>query len=266
LQPDNPSPAVPALRLRGVSKRFGELTVLDNLDLDVEAGERISIIGRSGSGKTTLLRVVMTLEQADTGIIDVFGRPLGWRMDGGRRVAIDPKTNRAVRADIGMVFQQFNLFPHMTAIENVIEAPVHVKGEARASARERGMALLQQVGLADKAGHYPRQLSGGQQQRVAIARALAMQPRILLFDEVTSALDPERVDEVLDVIGALAESNEITMLIVTHEMRFARDVATRTIFMENGLVVEDDKPSVVFGNPRMPRTQSFLKSILDKGL
>jgi len=266
LQPDNPSPAVPALRLRGVSKRFGELTVLDNLDLDVEAGERISIIGRSGSGKTTLLRVVMTLEQADTGIIEVFGRPLGWRLEGGRRVAIDAKANRAVRADIGMVFQQFNLFPHMTAIENVIEAPVHVKGEARASARERGMALLQQVGLADKADHYPRQLSGGQQQRVAIARALAMQPRILLFDEVTSALDPERVDEVLDVIGALAESNEITMLIVTHEMRFARDVATRTIFMENGLVVEDDKPSIVFGNPRMPRTQSFLKSILDKGL
>ena len=266
MQPDNPSPAVPALRLRGVSKRFGELTVLDNLDLDVEAGERISIIGRSGSGKTTLLRVVMTLEQADTGIIEVFGRPLGWRLEGGRRVAIDAKANRAVRADIGMVFQQFNLFPHMTAIENVIEAPVHVKGEARASARERGMALLQQVGLADKADHYPRQLSGGQQQRVAIARALAMQPRILLFDEVTSALDPERVDEVLDVIGALAESNEITMLIVTHEMRFARDVATRTIFMENGLVVEDDKPSIVFGNPRMPRTQSFLKSILDKGL
>ncbi|MCX5569963.1 ectoine/hydroxyectoine ABC transporter ATP-binding protein EhuA [Kaistia nematophila] len=266
MQPDNPSPAVPALRLRGVSKHFGELTVLDNLDLDVEAGERISIIGRSGSGKTTLLRVVMTLEQADTGIIEVFGRPLGWRLEGGRRVAIDAKANRAVRADIGMVFQQFNLFPHMTAIENVIEAPVHVKGEARASARERGMALLQQVGLADKADHYPRQLSGGQQQRVAIARALAMQPRILLFDEVTSALDPERVDEVLDVIGALAESNEITMLIVTHEMRFARDVATRTIFMENGLVVEDDKPSIVFGNPRMPRTQSFLKSILDKGL
>ncbi|WP_336801044.1 ectoine/hydroxyectoine ABC transporter ATP-binding protein EhuA [Kaistia sp. MMO-174] len=266
MQPDNPSPSVPALRLRGVSKRFGELTVLDNLDLDVEAGERISIIGRSGSGKTTLLRVVMTLEQADTGIIEVFGRPLGWRLEGGRRVAIDAKANRAVRADIGMVFQQFNLFPHMTAIENVIEAPVHVKGEARASARERGMALLQQVGLADKADHYPRQLSGGQQQRVAIARALAMQPRILLFDEVTSALDPERVDEVLDVIGALAESNEITMLIVTHEMRFARDVATRTIFMENGLVVEDDKPSIVFGNPRMPRTQSFLKSILDKGL
>ncbi|MBN9028082.1 MAG: amino acid ABC transporter ATP-binding protein, partial [Rhizobiales bacterium] len=235
MQPDNPSPSVPALRLRGVSKRFGELTVLDNLDLDVEAGERISIIGRSGSGKTTLLRVVMTLEQADTGIIEVFGRPLGWRLEGGRRVAIDAKANRAVRADIGMVFQQFNLFPHMTAIENVIEAPVHVKGEARASARERGMALLQQVGLADKADHYPRQLSGGQQQRVAIARALAMQPRILLFDEVTSALDPERVDEVLDVIGALAESNEITMLIVTHEMRFARDVATRTIFMENGL-------------------------------
>ncbi len=266
MQPDNSSSAAPALRLRGVSKRYGELTVLDNLDLDIQPGERISIIGRSGSGKTTLLRVVMTLEQADAGIIEVFGRPIGWRMDGDRRVALDPRTSRAVRADIGMVFQQFNLFPHRTALENVIEAPVHVKGESRASARERGMALLKQVGLADKADHYPRQLSGGQQQRVAIARALAMQPRILLFDEVTSALDPERVDEVLDVIGELAASNEITMLIVTHEMRFARDVATRTIFMENGLVIEDDKPLVVFGNPRMPRTQSFLKSILDKGL
>jgi polar amino acid transport system ATP-binding protein len=266
LRPDNSAAASPALRLRGVSKRYGDLTVMDNLDLDIQPGERISIIGRSGSGKTTLLRVVMTLEQADSGIIEVFGRPLGWRMEGNLRVPIDAKTNRAVRADIGMVFQQFNLFPHLTAIENVIEAPVHVKGEARASATERGMALLKQVGLADKAGHYPRQLSGGQQQRVAIARALAMEPRILLFDEVTSALDPERVDEVLDVIGELAASNEITMLIVTHEMRFARDVATRTIFMENGLVVEDDLPSVVFGNPRMERTQSFLKSILEKGL
>jgi polar amino acid transport system ATP-binding protein len=236
------------------------------LDLDVKAGERISIIGRSGSGKTTLLRTVMTLEQPDSGTIEVFGRLLGWRREGERIVPDSPKSTRQVRADIGMVFQQFNLFPHRTAIENIIEAPVHVKGMKREDAIAQGMALLAKVGLADKASQYPRQLSGGQQQRVAIARALAMQPRILLFDEVTSAFDPERVGEVLQVIRALAEEGTITMLIVTHEMRFARDVATRTIFMEGGVIVEDDEPARMFGAPRMARTQAFLQSVLEQRL
>ncbi|GLS36339.1 L-cystine ABC transporter ATP-binding protein YecC [Mesorhizobium tianshanense] len=259
-------PPSPALRLRGVSKAFGSLTILDKLDLDVAPGERISIIGRSGSGKTTLLRVLMTLEKLDAGSIEVFGRYLGQRPEGGRLVPATPEETRAVRGDIGMVFQQFNLFPHRTAIENVIEAPIHVKKMGSKEARDMGMALLCTVGLADKADHYPRQLSGGQQQRVAIARALAMQPRIILFDEVTSALDPERVDEVLSVIQGLAQESTITMLIVTHEMRFARDVATRTIFMEEGLIVEDDAPAVIFGKPNKARTQSFLQSVLGRGL
>jgi polar amino acid transport system ATP-binding protein len=252
--------------MRGVSKAYGELKVLDRLDLDVKPGERISIIGRSGSGKTTLLRLLMTLEQADAGSIEVFGKHLAFQNIGGKQVQTPVKDTRIARADVGMVFQQFNLFPHRTAIENVIEAPVHVKGVDPKEARALGMSLLEKVGLADKANHYPRQLSGGQQQRVAIARALAMQPRIILFDEVTSALDPERVDEVTSVIHALANESSITMLLVTHEMRFARDVATRTIFMENGLVVEDDVPSVIFGKPNMPRTQQFLQSVLERGL
>ncbi|MCB1486317.1 MAG: amino acid ABC transporter ATP-binding protein [Bauldia sp.] len=257
---------MPALRLRGISKRYGPVVVLDNLDLDVKPGERISIIGRSGSGKTTLLRTVMTLEQPDSGTIEVFGRLLGLRREGTRLVPDSPRSTRQLRAEIGMVFQQFNLFPHRTAIENVIEAPVHVKGIKREDAVAQGMALLEKVGLADKADQYPHQLSGGQQQRVAIARALAMQPRILLFDEVTSALDPERVGEVLQVIRTLAEESTITMLIVTHEMRFARDVATRTIFMEDGVIVEDDVPARIFGAPSMARTQAFLQTILEQRL
>ncbi len=252
--------------MRGVSKAYGTLVVLDKLDLDVRPGERISIIGRSGSGKTTLLRLLMTLEQADAGSIEVFGKHLAFRDVDGRQVMTPPNAVRIARADVGMVFQQFNLFPHRTAIENVIEAPVHVKGMERKLALEMGRELLAKVGLGDKADHFPRQLSGGQQQRVAIARALAMQPRIILFDEVTSALDPERVDEVLSVIQALADEGGITMLLVTHEMRFARDVATRTIFMEDGVVVEDDLPSVIFGKPNKARTQQFLQSVLGRGL
>jgi len=252
--------------MRGVSKAYGQLVVLDKLDLDVRPGERISIIGRSGSGKTTLLRLLMTLENADAGSIEIFGRHLAFREVAGRQVATPPSDVRLARADVGMVFQQFNLFPHRTAIENVIEAPIHVKGIDRKVALEMGRQLLAKVGLADKADHYPRQLSGGQQQRVAIARALAMQPRIILFDEVTSALDPERVDEVLSVIQTLADEGTITMLLVTHEMRFARDVATRTIFMEEGVIVEDDLPSVIFGKPNRARTQQFLQSVLGRGL
>ena len=255
-----------AVRMRGVSKAYGELKVLEGLDLDVKPGERISIIGRSGSGKTTLLRLLMTLEQADSGSIEVFGKHLAYQNIGGKQVLTPPRDTRIARADVGMVFQQFNLFPHRTAIQNIIEAPVHVKGVDPKVAREMGQELLAKVGLADKANQYPRQLSGGQQQRVAIARALAMQPRVILFDEVTSALDPERVDEVLQVIQALADEGTITMLLVTHEMRFARDVATRTIFMEDGKVLEDDVPAVIFGKPNMVRTQQFLQSVLGRGL
>jgi polar amino acid transport system ATP-binding protein len=257
-------PGQPILQLRGVSKSYGSLQVLRDIDLSVEAGQRIALIGPSGSGKTTLLRLVMTLETPDTGTIEVEGELLGLRRVGGRLVKDSGSHLRSVRGKIGMVFQHFNLFPHMTALQNIMDGPVHVRGIPREKARARALDLLSMVGLRDKAASYPRQLSGGQQQRVAIARALAMEPKIMLFDEITSALDPELVGEVLEIVRDLARGTGTTMLIVTHEMGFAREVASRVLFMKDGQIEEDGDPEQVFANPRSERTRAFLSAVLHR--
>lgn len=254
----------PMLRLRSVSKSYGPVHVLREVDLDVPAGQRIALIGPSGSGKTTLLRVVMTLERPEQGTIEIEGELLGVKRSAGRLVPDDAPHFRSVRGKIGMVFQHFNLFPHMTALANVMEAPIRVRRIGKDAAAARARELLAMVGLAGKADAYPRQLSGGQQQRVAIARALAMEPRIMLFDEVTSALDPELVGEVLAVVKKLAAESGMTMLIVTHEMGFARDVSDRVIFMEGGRIVEDDEPERIFRDPANERTRAFLSAVLQR--
>ena len=254
----------PLIRFRQVRKSYGELRVLDDLDLEIAAGEKVAIIGPSGSGKTTILRLLMTLERYESGTIEVGGELLGLRREGDRLVPDREAHLRQVRKQIGMVFQHFNLFPHMTALQNVLEAPIRVLGLPRREAEARARELFAMVGLQEKAGSYPRHLSGGQQQRVAIARALAMRPRIMLFDEVTSALDPELVGEVLRVIRQLAKESGMTMLIVTHEMSFARDVSDRVIFMEKGRIVEQGEPGVIFREPRSERTRAFLKAVLER--
>ncbi len=233
------------------------------MSLSVQKGEVVCIIGPSGAGKSTLLRCINHLEGIDDGTIHFEGQPVYRYMKDGRTVIDPDKRIEAIRAQIGMVFQSFNLFPHLTALGNVIEAPVYVLREPIAQARERGMAVLRKVGLTDKADSYPHQLSGGQQQRVAIARALAMNPKVMLFDEATSALDPELVGDVLRVMRQLAGEG-MTMVVVTHEMDFAREVADRVVFMEQGNIVEEGSPSVVFTAPRSPRTRQFLYSILNR--
>jgi polar amino acid transport system ATP-binding protein len=250
------------VQFRGVCKSYGENLVLDHLDLDVAEGEKLAIIGPSGSGKSTILRLLMGLEGFEQGTIEAAGLPVGAEpADGARwwRLGRRPRRQHLV----GMVFQHFNLFPHMSAIHNVMEAPIRVLGLSRQQAQQRAAELFEMVGLAGKESAYPRQLSGGQQQRVAIARALAMRPKIMLFDEVTSALDPELVGEVLTVLRRLAESG-MTMLIVTHEMSFARDVSDRVMFMEKGRIVEQGEPAVIFTAPRSERTRSFLKAVLER--
>ena len=265
---DSPSAVTTAdpmmLRLRQVGKSYGPAHILRGIDLDVPAGQRVAVIGPSGSGKTTLLRVIMTLEKIDSGTIEIDGELLGLKQRDGRLVADKGKHFRSVRGKIGMVFQHFNLFPHMTALGNIVEAPVRVLKKSRAEAHDRAMELLTMVGLADKARSYPRELSGGQQQRVAIARALAMTPKIMLFDEVTSALDPELVGEVLAIVEKVARESGMTMLIVTHEMGFAREVSDRVIFMEGGVIVEDDSPERIFTSPSSERTRSFLSAVLHR--
>lgn len=256
---------IAAVRFSHIMKSFGQLEVLRDLNFEVPSSQKVAIIGPSGSGKTTLLRLLMTLEQPDSGIIEVAGELLGLKRVGDRLVRDDEAHLRKVRTNIGMVFQQFNLFPHMTALKNVMVGPVNVLRLAPDEAKEHAARLLAMVGLSDKETAYPRQLSGGQQQRVAIARALAMRPRIMLFDEVTSALDPELVGEVLDVIRRLAQENAFTMLIVTHEMSFAHDIADRVIFMDGGTIVEDAPPNVIFSNPSNERTRAFLRAILASG-
>jgi polar amino acid transport system ATP-binding protein len=253
----------PIVRFRGVSKSYGENRVLDGLDLDVAEGEKLAIIGPSGSGKSTILRLLMGLEGFEEGTIEVAGLPVGTPSAGsGARWW---KRERIKRQHlVGMVFQHFNLFPHMTAMKNVMEAPIRVLGLPKQEAHQRAAELFKMVGLQGKESAYPRQLSGGQQQRVAIARALAMRPRIMLFDEVTSALDPELVGEVLSVLRRLAQESGMTMLIVTHEMSFARDVSDRVMFMEKGRIVEQGEPSVIFSLPRSDRTRSFLKAVLER--
>jgi polar amino acid transport system ATP-binding protein len=255
-------PQVPGLSIRDLNKSFGDNHVLRGVSLDIPAGQKVAFIGRSGSGKTTLLRLVMTLEQPDSGIIEVGGVPLGVRRDGDTYVPDSRRHVNEVRRNIGMVFQHFNLFPHKTAAQNVMEAPVKVLKQPKEEARAAAVGLLEKVGLGHKVDEYPSRLSGGQQQRVAIARALAMKPQIMLFDEVTSALDPEMVGEVLNVIRDIAQETSMTMLLVTHEMRFARDVANRVIYMEDGVIAEDSPPDVIFENPTNPSTKNFLRAVL----
>jgi polar amino acid transport system ATP-binding protein len=238
------------------------LTVLRELNFEVGPKEKITIVGPSGSGKTTILRVLMTLEEPNEGVIYVDGEPLWHEDKNGKLVKAGERHLRKVRGKIGMVFQHFNLFPHMSALRNVTEAPVHVLKMPRGDAEERAKMLLDQVGLADKIDHYPSQLSGGQKQRVAIARALAMRPKVMLFDEVTSALDPELVGEVLNVIRELAEEGDMAMLLVTHEMGFAREVSDRVVFFDKGQVVEQGPPADIFDNPQSERTKAFFSAVL----
>lgn len=259
-----PTPAIaqPIVSFKDVTKRYGNFTVLDGLNLDVAPGEKVAIIGPSGSGKSTLLRVLMTLEGIDQGMIEVDGESLT-HMPGrnGALVTASERHVRKVRAKIGMVFQSFNLFPHMSALQNVIEAPVQVLGVKPAEARERAAELLEMVGLGNKFEHYPSQLSGGQQQRVAIARALAMRPKVMLFDEVTSALDPELCGEVLNVIRRLGSEHNLTMLMVTHQMGFAREFADRVCFFYKGQIHEQGTPTQIYENPQQERTRAFLSAV-----
>ena len=256
-----PSPGQPVIRFEDVEKSFGDHTVLSGLNFDVAQGERVTLIGPSGSGKTTILRLVMTLEELTGGYIWIDGQPLTHDRRDGRRIRLREKEVAATRGKIGMVVQHFNLVPNMSVIDNVTEAPVHVLGRSKEEARERGLALLDQVGLKDRAEEHPSRLSGGQKQRVAIARALAMDPKILLLDEVTSALDPELVGEVLRVMKDLAAEG-MTMLVVTHEMGFAREVADKVFFMDGGVVIESGSPAEVLDNPQQARTKDFLASLL----
>ncbi|ROT31105.1 amino acid ABC transporter ATP-binding protein [Micromonospora sp. HM5-17] len=251
----------PMVRAENVHKSFGHLEVLRGVDLEVRAGEVCCVLGPSGSGKSTFLRCINHLEKINAGRIWVDGELVGYRERGGKLYELREKEVVAQRRSIGMVFQRFNLFPHMTALENVIEAPLRVRREPAAVARQRGIELLDRVGLASKLNAYPGQLSGGQQQRVAIARALAMQPKVMLFDEPTSALDPELVGEVLDVMKDLARDG-MTMIVVTHEIGFAREVGDSLVFMDGGVVVESGPPREVIANPRHERTQAFLAKVL----
>ena len=249
------------LKADKVRKSFGRLEVLRGVDLEVAPREAVCIIGPSGSGKSTFLRCINHLEKVTAGELWVDGELVGYRESKGTLYELREHEVSGKRAEIGMVFQRFNLFPHMTVLENVILAPLRVKREARGVATDRARSLLERVGLRDKIDWYPNQLSGGQQQRVAIARALAMQPKLMLFDEPTSALDPELVGEVLDVMRGLADDG-MTMIVVTHEMGFAREVANRAVFMDEGVVVEQGEPRAFFASPTHPRTQQFLSKIL----
>jgi polar amino acid transport system ATP-binding protein len=253
-------PAV-MVRAENVHKSFGSLEVLKGIDLVVRSGEVCCVLGPSGSGKSTFLRCVNHLEKINAGRIFVDGKLIGYRERGGLLYELKDSEVAAQRRSIGMVFQRFNLFPHMTVLANVMEAPCRVKREKRAQVRERARALLDRVGLADKMDNYPAQLSGGQQQRVAIARALAMRPSLMLFDEPTSALDPELVGEVLDVMKDLAREG-MTMVVVTHEIGFAREVGDSLIFMDGGVVVEQGPPREVLANPQQERTKAFLSKVL----
>lgn len=265
MTPDKTAPppvsgAIPAVRLTGLSKRFGSTVVLDDVTLDIARGAATVLIGASGSGKTSLLRCLIGLTDPDKGTIDIDGeRVVEQSADGRSRLTVSGRAIR--RSKLGMVFQSYNLFPHRTAIENIIEAPIYVRGIPRDRAIARAEELLRQVGLLDRRDHYPSQLSGGQQQRVAIARALAMDPEVILFDEVTSALDPELTGEVLTTMSELAKTG-LTMIVVTHEMGFARHVADRVVFMESGRIVEAGSPDAVLINPTHERTRRFLSKVL----
>jgi len=260
MTPGAPPPHV-MVQAEQVHKYFGRLEVLRGIDLTVSAGQVCVVLGPSGSGKSTFLRCLNHLEKVTSGRIWVGGELVGYQQRGGKLYELRDKQIAEQRRDIGMVFQRFNLFPHLTALENVMEAPLHVRGEPRAKVRDRAVALMARVGLADKMRSYPAQLSGGQQQRVAIARALAMRPKLMLFDEPTSALDPELVGEVLDVMQGLARDG-MTMIVVTHEIGFAREVGHQLVFMDGGVVVESGPPREVIENPRHERTRAFLAKVL----
>ncbi|MFB9467215.1 amino acid ABC transporter ATP-binding protein [Streptomyces cinereospinus] len=247
--------------VRGVHKSYGPLEVLRGVDLTVRAGEVTVIVGPSGSGKSTLLRTINHLEKVDRGWVSVDGELIGYRRHGGKLHELKEKDVLKQRTHIGFVFQDFNLFPHLTVLENLVEAPVSALRRSREEAERTARRLLDRVGLAGQADSYPRRLSGGQQQRVAIARALALEPKVLLFDEPTSALDPELVGEVLDVVGDLARTGT-TMIVVTHEIGFAREVADTVVFMDGGVVVEQGPPGTVLDNPRHERTRAFLSKVL----
>ena len=255
------APDLPLVRARNVHKAFGSNEVLKGIDLDVAPGETVVILGPSGSGKSTFLRCINHLEAIDQGAIEVDGEQIGYRLRNGRLDRLSDREIARQRRKIGMVFQQFNLYPHMTALENVIEAPVGVHGQDRQEAIRYARELLTRVGLEQKIDAYPRQLSGGQQQRVAIARALAIRPRLMLFDEPTSALDPELVGEVLATMRDLANQG-LTMIVVTHEIGFAREAADRVVFMDGGNVIETGPPDEVLTNPSHPRTRSFLSRFI----
>ena len=261
LMDDEPTPEQPMVKAEAVRKHFGRLEVLKGIDLEVMPKQVMCVVGPSGSGKSTFLRCINHLEKISGGRLWVDGELVGYRQKGDKIYELKEKEVAQHRREIGMVFQRFNLFPHMTAVGNVIEAPVQVKGISRKAARQRGLELLERVGLSERADMYPSQLSGGQQQRVAIARALAMDPKLMLFDEPTSALDPELVGEVLDVMRALAEAG-MTMIVVTHEMGFAREVGDELVFMDDGVVVEAGNPRDVINNPQHERTQAFLSKVL----
>lgn len=251
----------PLVQVENLVKHFGPLEVLKGISLSVHAGEVVVVLGPSGSGKSTLLRCLNYLERPDGGRIYFDGHLVGQVEVNGKLRPVAEKVLNGQRAQMGMVFQRFHLFPHRTVLENLIEAPIHVSGVARPQAVERAMKLLGQVGLEDKKDSYPARLSGGQQQRVAIARALAMQPKVMLFDEATSALDPELVGEVLQTMKSLAQGG-MTMIVVTHEIGFAREVADRVIFMDGGVIVEEGTPAQVIDQPRHPRTKEFLRKVL----
>jgi polar amino acid transport system ATP-binding protein len=249
------------IKAESVHKSFGRLEVLKGISLEVAPGEVMCLLGPSGSGKSTFLRCINHLEKIDAGRLSVDGELVGYRQEGDKLYELPERDIVRKRAEIGMVFQRFNLFPHMSALENIIEAPVLVKGMPKRQAVERANELLERVGLGDRGGSYPSQLSGGQQQRVAIARALAMEPKLMLFDEPTSALDPELVGDVLDVMRELAAAG-MTMVVVTHEVGFAREVGDTVVFMDEGVAVEAGPPAEVFANPRHERTRAFLSKVL----
>jgi polar amino acid transport system ATP-binding protein len=251
----------PMVKAESVCKSFGALEVLKGITLEIGKGEVLCMVGPSGSGKSTFLRCINHLEQVNAGRLYVDGELIGYRDKGSKLHEMSPRDAAKQRREIGMVFQHFNLFPHRTALENIMEAPIHVKRIKKSEAAARGKDLLNQVGLAEKANAYPAQLSGGQQQRVAIARALAMNPKLMLFDEPTSALDPELVGEVLEVMKKLATEG-MTMVVVTHEMGFAREVANHLVFMDGGVVVESGNPREVLTNPQHERTKAFLSKVL----
>jgi polar amino acid transport system ATP-binding protein len=248
----------PVVRVHGLHKRFGDLEVLKGIDMEIDAGEVVVVFGRSGSGKSTFLRCINFLEDPDQGSVEVSGVSVA----AGPPTRHRRKQIRKLRTHCGMVFQQFNLFPQMTVLDNVMEGPLRVKGEPSGEVRERAMALLSDVGMADKADQHPIRLSGGQQQRVAIARALAMRPEVMLFDEPTSALDPELIHEVLSVMKRLAQTHSTTMVVVTHEMGFAREVANRLCFFHDGVILEQGTPQQMFDSPQQPETRRFLEAVI----